>query len=53
MVEKLIESGEYDNNSVPKVILFDILAKDDKSLCHLPLRERKKFLAEIADGDLI
>lgn len=35
------------------MFLFDVLAKDEISLCHLSLEQRRTYLADIADGDLI
>ncbi len=36
-----------------KIFLFDVLAFNERSLCHLPLIERRKYLDEIVDGELL
>ena len=40
------------NDEQPRVYLFDILAKNDLSLCHLPYAERRLLLNEIPNNNI-
>ena len=40
----------YIKGKAPKLFVFDILAKDEKSLCHLPWHERRKYLIDTIDA---
>jgi len=37
----------------PKIFAFDVLAFDDKSLCHLPLFKRRQYLERLIDDELV
>ena len=50
-----MESGllEFDFENQPRVYLFDMLAKDECNLCHLPYHERRGLLKDIIDNKLL
>ena len=33
--------------------IFDVLARDDESICHLPLEERRVHIKDIIDGEVM
>lgn len=48
-IERKLQTEESTllEDKLPKLFLFDILALGEKSLCHLELRERRKYLDEL------
>ena len=48
-IERKLQTSELkvDDGKYPKLFLFDILAVDRQSLCHLQLSERRKRLEDL------
>lgn len=51
-IERKLQTGDLEAvaNKAPKLYLFDILALDSQSLCHLSLSDRRRHLQELVQS---